>query len=61
MRAQTKKMQELVEEYDNLKKELFGECKFVVLDQNSDTTKRYNQLLQFFFPQFRTKDFITPL
>ena len=46
-------------EYQRLKKKLFGDSKFAVPDESPDW-KRYDQLFQFFYPQFRTKNFKTP-
>ena len=60
MREQTKKMNELLNEYKKLKEEIFGKSVFVV-SGNTEKGKRYNQLFQFFYPQFRTRDFINPL
>jgi len=50
----------LKNEFISLKKEIFGECKFVVMDDQDPKTKRYNQLLGFFYPCYRTKDWINP-
>lgn len=52
---------ELLSEYHYLRKEIFGDNKFVVLDETSDRVKRYNQLLGFFYPQLRTKDWVSPV
>lgn len=51
----------LLNEYKNLKQEIFGNSKFVILDETSERVKRYNQLLAFFYPQFRTKDWVSPV
>ena len=51
----------LVDEFRVLKQELFGEDLFVVLDDNNPKVKRYYQLLGFFFPQFKTSDWISPI
>lgn len=62
MRQQTIKMQKLLNEYKELKKKIFGDCKFAILcDNETEQDKRYNQLHQYFHPQFRTKDFINPM
>jgi len=53
-------LRELHAEFLNLKDELFGSSMFVVLDDESEKTKRYNQLLGYFFPCYRTKDWINP-
>lgn len=61
MRNQTKVMNDLLNEYHQLKTELFGKDLFVIPESNSSRWDRYNQLFQFFYPQFRSKDFINPL
>jgi hypothetical protein len=48
-------------EYEKLKKELFGNNVFVVLDDQDPKTQRYNQLLGFFFPCYRTKNWQSPI
>ncbi len=58
-RKQTSRLSELLQEYRVLKTKLFGEDKFAVLPDNEETA-RYNQLLQFFKPQLRTKDYVSP-
>jgi len=55
------RLMELWDEFYKLKSELFGENMFVVLDQNDDKVKRYNQLLGFFYPQFKTSDWERPM
>lgn len=60
MREQTKKMNELLNEYKQLKEEIFGNNMFIIMG-NSEKELRYNQLFQFFYPQFRTKGFINPM
>jgi hypothetical protein len=52
---------ELHDEFTLLKKELFGESVFVVLDQDDKKVKRYNQLLGFFYPQFKTTGWTSPV
>jgi hypothetical protein len=54
-------MMELYEEFKDLKQKLFVNDVFVVLDDKSKDVKRYNQLLGYFFPQFRTSDWVSPL
>lgn len=61
VRQQTKELQALLEEFKALKEKLFGKHAFVVLDEDHPDTKRYNQLFQFFYPSFRTKDWVSPL
>lgn len=61
MRLQEYCFNSLVREYEGLKKELFGECSFIVVDYDDPKQKRYNQLFMWSHPQFRTKDFIDPL
>lgn len=48
------KLKELHREFAELKNKLFGTDKFVVLDEQSKDVKRYNLLLQFFYPQYMT-------
>jgi len=48
------------EEYMSLKGELFGDSPFVILDDADPKTTRYNQLFQFFHPEFRTQDWKSP-
>lgn len=53
---------EMHDEFNTLKAEIFEKGDFVVIeDTDSDKMKRYNQLLGFFYPQFRTTDWISPL
>lgn len=61
MRQQTLKMQKLLNEYKELKKKIFQDCIFVIVRDDNEEEKRFNQLHQFFNPQYRTKDFINPL
>lgn len=60
-RKQTKDMKALLTEFKALKEKLFAGGTFVVMNDDSIETKRYNQLFQFFHPEFRTKQFINPL
>ena len=50
---------ELLDEFKMVKAEIFEKSNFVVVN-DSETMKRYNQLLGFFHPQFRTTDWISP-
>ena len=53
---------DLVMEFKMLKAEIFEKSNFVVVENpESETMKRYNQLLGFFYPQFRTTDWISPV
>jgi hypothetical protein len=53
---------EMLDEFKILKAEIFEQGDFVVIeDPDSDKMKRYNQLLGFFYPQFRTTDWTSPL
>jgi hypothetical protein len=52
---------DLLSEYKQLKDEVFDGEMFVVLDQDDKKVQRYNQLLGFFYPQFRTSDWISPV
>ena len=61
MRQQTQKMQELLKEYKELKNRIFGNFTFVTWDDKDKDMQRYNQLFQFFYPNYRTKNFINPL
>lgn len=54
-------LKELHTEFKALQLKLFGSSMFVVLDDNSEDTKRYEQLLAFFYPCYRTKDWINPV
>lgn len=60
-RDQTIKMEALLKEYKELKDKIFGTYTFVTDQPDSEDHKRYNQLFQFFYPPYRTKDFINPL
>lgn len=57
----TTQLMDLFNEFKDLKQKLFGKDLFVVLDDTSDDVKRYNQLLGYFFPQFRTSDWVSPV
>ena len=57
---QMTQLRQLHAEFSNLKSELFGNSLFVVLDDQSEKTIRYNQLLGFFFPCYRTAGWINP-
>ena len=61
IRKQTKQMRALLIEYKGLRKEIFGDCMFVVLDNTNPKHKRYQQLFSWLFPMFRTKEWINPL
>jgi len=53
---------ELLDEFEMLKNKIFEKQNFVVVENpDSETMKRYNQLLGFFYPQFRTSDWISPV
>jgi len=58
---QQSQFSKLASEYIILKNKIFGNYKFVVLDDNDIEHKRYSQLFQYLYPQFRTKDFINPI
>lgn len=61
-RKQTKKMEALVEEYTQLKEELFGENSFAVhRDEDKEKWERHDQLRGLFFPQLRPKNWRNPL
>lgn len=59
-RPQTKQMIELLKEFNELKEKIFQGGSFVEVSDTPEQ-KRYDQLLQFFYPQFRTKEFVSPL
>ena len=46
-------------EYAELKGKLFANCMFAA-DNGSEDWQRYNQLFQFFHPQYRTKEYKSP-
>lgn len=52
---------DLVDEFYYLKREMFKDGFFIVLDANSEQVQRYQQLLGYFYPQFRTTDWISPV
>ena len=53
---------DLLKEFNMLKAEIFEKGDFVVVENpESETMKRYNQLLGFFYPRFRTTDWISPV
>jgi hypothetical protein len=52
---------DLVDEFYYLKREVFQDGFFVVLDGNSEQVQRYQQLLGFFYPQFRTTGWKSPM
>lgn len=54
-------MSDLLDEFKSLKSELFGGDVFLVVDYSDPKVIRYNQLLGFFYPQYRTSDWITPV
>lgn len=52
----------MFDEFTLLKAEIFEQGDFVIIeDPDSEKMKRYNQLLGFFYPQFRTTDWISPV
>lgn len=53
-------LKDLFVEFKELKRKLFGKDLFAVLDDNDPNVKRYNQLLGYFHPQFRTSDWVEP-
>lgn len=53
---------ELFEEYTLLKSELFAHGNFIVIDPSEDEKfQRYNQLLGYFHPEFRTRGWESPV
>ena len=61
MREQTKKMNDLLNEFKSLKNKLFSDFKFVIFDHNDKSFKRYNQLFMFFYPSYRNNEYINPI
>jgi len=55
------KIKSLESEFMTLKKELYGDNMFVVLDESDPKVQRYNNLLGLFYPNFRTSAWINPL
>lgn len=55
-----KKFLDLVMEFQELKKQIFGNQMFVEVT-DSEIERRYDQLLAFFYPQFRDKNYISPM
>ncbi len=64
-RPQTVKMEALLAEYKKLKYEIFGDdAKFAMLNEKNPKVKkmarRYDQLFQFFNPEFRNQGYVSP-
>ena len=59
MREQTRKLKELLDEFEKLKAEIFGDCSFIA-EIEGPQADRYSQLLGLFYPQFRTKGWVNP-
>lgn len=55
-----KKVQKLQDEFLMLKDKIFGNGLFVCVADTPDN-RRYDQLLMFFYPEFRTADWINPM
>jgi len=53
-------MKELLEEFKTLKADLFVNAMFVVQDDGDPRWERYDQLLGYFYPEFRTKNWVSP-
>ena len=51
---------ELVSEFVTLKKEIFGQGMFVVVDESNPKVQRYNQLLGYCYPNFRYDGWVNP-
>jgi hypothetical protein len=52
----------LLDEFKQLKNEIFEQGDFVVIEDPDDIKmQRYNQLLGFFYPQFRTSEWKSPV
>ena len=54
-------MKELLKEFKALKIELFGDNMLAIQSDDSKKWKRYDQLLAYFHPEFRTKNWINPI
>ena len=57
----TSRINSLKQEFQDLKKELFGNSMFVICDYDDPKMIRYQQLLGFFKPWLRTTDWKNPL
>lgn len=59
------KMKLLKDEYLKLKYEVFGDNMFVVINRETEEARkqanRYDQLFQFFYPEYRTTSYVSPL
>lgn len=55
-----KKIEELYREYVELKEKIFGESMFAVIE-DEEVKARYESLFGFFFPSFRTKNWVNPM
>ena len=61
-RQQTQKMENLLKEFHSLKEKIFGKDMFVTVpDKEPEEHKRYDQLLAYFNPCFRTQNWINPM
>lgn len=60
MRKESRRVSEMLEEFQALKSKLFGSA-WGVEWEGTDEQKRFDQLLGFFYPQFRTDGWINPL
>ena len=58
-RQQTIKMRLLLNEYRRLRNKLFQGLPFAE-EQDTADWRRYNQLFAYFYPQFRTANFVEP-
>lgn len=53
-------LKKLHNEFQSLKAEVFANGPFVAVEPDDEKQNRYSQLLAYFFPQFRTKNWINP-
>ena len=60
IRNQTMKMEALLQEYRQLRDKLFAGLPFAEHIDNEDW-RRYDQLFAYFYPQYRTKNWKSPL
>lgn len=47
-------------EFLSLKNEIFGDDNFVIVNNEDPKLQRYNQLLGYFYPYYKTKNWISP-
>lgn len=60
MREQTKRINELLDEFRKLNQELFNGHPFVEMDPKDKRWERHAQLQAFFYPAYRGRDWVNP-